>query len=213
MSEISDLLKKVVDFNVKLPEVCRVVPNSFSETYFTVDAIRYYDPEYGSSGSNDIDRTITDVRLNILRDGNYSVPADNSFILVMWDEQDVPYCIMINDMAKDVRRNITEITTVTREKNYTESANVNIVGTTSITIDGKTIELNGMNYGGLVIIDALIEKINRLENAFNTHVHTSAAPGIPTTPSLTIITPITVKSDLENTKIKHGNDEPTSTDQ
>ena len=53
---------------------------------------------------------------------------------------------------------------VTKEKTYSESASVNLVGTTDITIDGKVIELNGTNYGGMIIISKLIEKIFRFQD-------------------------------------------------
>lgn len=94
--------------------------------------------------------------------------------------------------------------------------------------DGKTfmineevIELNGNNLGGLVMVDGTLNKFNQLEDKvnnlitkFNSHTHLYIAPSIPlpgppvpTAPIITPETPIvptTVKSDLENEKIKHG---------
>lgn len=212
MSEIGDMIRKLADIEIKLPEVCKVVYIDDADTEYTINAVRLSDIEYRNDAKQqDIDdRTITDIRLNINKEGNYVVPAKDSYIMVMWDERDYPYCLMINDIERSVTRNITEIISVTKETNYTESASVNIVGTTDITIDGKVIELNGNNYGGMIMIDALVEKINRLETFMNSHIHTSAAAGSPTSPVVSPLVPSTTKLDLENPTIKHGNDEPTS---
>lgn len=94
--------------------------------------------------------------------------------------------------------------------------------------DGKTfminkevIELNGNNLGGLVMVEGALDKINQLENKvndliskFNSHTHLYVAPSIPipgppipTAPVVVPevpIAPTTVKSDLENEKVKHG---------
>lgn len=87
--------------------------------------------------------------------------------------------------------------------------------------DVDLTQINGGNNGGLINIQPLIDKINQLENAlsnhitiFNSHVHITTAtvaatptPGIiaPTTPGdiTNTITPITKKSDLEDTKFTH----------
>lgn len=79
-----------------------------------------------------------------------------------------------------------------------------------------SIYLNGTNYDGLVRINDLVTKLNNLESAFNQHVTkynahihsggvlTGALTGVPTVPETNTLTP-TVKSDLENTTVKHGN--------
>jgi len=87
--------------------------------------------------------------------------------------------------------------------------------------DADSTQVNGGDNGGLINIQPLINKINQLENAlnnhiaiFNSHIHITTAtvaatptPGIiaPTTPGDTTntITPITQKSDLEDTKFTH----------
>jgi hypothetical protein len=83
-----------------------------------------------------------------------------------------------------------------------------------------TIAIRGDQYGGLVKVEDLVDKINRLENKvndlitkFNSHTHITTAtvsatpvPGIiapPVTPEV-IIAPTTVKADLENEEVKHG---------
>ncbi len=74
-------------------------------------------------------------------------------------------------------------------------------------LNADLIELNGDAFGGLIKIDELVDKINRLENNFLTHIHTSPA-GPTGTPQDATAAPITflptVKNELENTKVKHG---------
>lgn len=78
------------------------------------------------------------------------------------------------------------------------------------------IQLNGDNYGGLVRIQELTDKLNNLENAFNQHLvlynaHTHAgvtsggsSTAVPTAVDTNVLTP-TVKTELENQTVKHGN--------
>jgi recombinational DNA repair protein RecR len=78
------------------------------------------------------------------------------------------------------------------------------------------IHLNGENYYGLVKIEDLVTKLNNLENkvntiitTYNTHTHAGVTAGFASTavtPSVIAgtLTP-TVKANLENTKVKHGN--------
>ena len=76
-------------------------------------------------------------------------------------------------------------------------------GSSIILQDGNVI-INGGENGGLIKIEELISKINRLENAMNNHQHISAAVGSPTTPlPVKPITSNTQKADLENNKVKH----------
>ena len=90
----------------------------------------------------------------------------------------------------------------------------------SLYSEVETIELRGDQYGGLIKIEELVDKINRLESkvndlvkTFNTHTHITTAtvsatpvPGVITPPTApeTPITPITTVKDLENEAIKHG---------
>jgi len=72
------------------------------------------------------------------------------------------------------------------------------------------IELKGSEFGGLIKIEDLVTKINRLEdkmnefiNIFSLHFHPSnGAP--PTPPFPTTIAPLTNRNDMENEDIKHG---------
>lgn len=86
--------------------------------------------------------------------------------------------------------------------------------------DVELTQINGGDNGGLINIEPLIDKINQLEDAlnshitiFNSHIHITTAtvgtgpPGViaPTTPGDTsnTITPTTSKSDLEDTNVIH----------
>lgn len=75
------------------------------------------------------------------------------------------------------------------------------------------IQLNGDNYGGIPIIQNLVNKLNNLETAFNTHVtifnahvhpETTVNTLVPSVPDTQILTP-TIVTDLENQTVLHGN--------
>lgn len=90
----------------------------------------------------------------------------------------------------------------------------------SMVSEVDNIELNGGQFGGLIKIQEMVDKVNRLENKVNdlvtkhnTHIHIttatvgpSATPGTiaPTTTTETPIAPLTHVSDLENPIVKHG---------
>ena len=76
------------------------------------------------------------------------------------------------------------------------------------------IYINGNDYGGLVEVNPLVTKLNNLENAVNkliglydAHVHTggtiSGSTGVPTTLDTDVLID-TVRADLENTLVVHG---------
>jgi hypothetical protein len=95
-----------------------------------------------------------------------------------------------------------------------------VVGNTTLQMTGTGVNLDGNVYGGVPMVQPLLDKINRLESKVNdfigmynvhTHVVTNAtpviaAPVIAGAPLITetIITPTTVRSDLENIKVQHG---------
>ena len=98
-----------------------------------------------------------------------------------------------------------------------------VTGDTICKIYGSEIELNGVEYDGLVMIQPLIDKINTVEKLANSindnwnNFATSYSPGSPTSTGLSAalnvfpyttpedINPLTKQSDLENTTVKHGN--------
>jgi hypothetical protein len=74
-----------------------------------------------------------------------------------------------------------------------------------VIIDCDSIVFNGGENGGLVIVQKLLEKINRLEERMLTHQHISTAPTNPTGPDAITNKPFlpTTLSDITNPKIKH----------
>ena len=70
-----------------------------------------------------------------------------------------------------------------------------------IEMKGEVV-LNGGQYGGMVRVEDLTSKLNELVRAFNTHTH---VVDIPKAITATIPTPAKpfVRSDYENTKVKH----------
>ena len=78
-----------------------------------------------------------------------------------------------------------------------------------------SIALRGAQFGGLVEVVGLVNKINALENLVNNILNTLKSTTIPLAPSgtypfaplyalLTDIAPITVRGDIENTNVTHG---------
>ncbi len=77
----------------------------------------------------------------------------------------------------------------------------------------QLIKLNGDENGGLVKVQELTDKLNDLENAFNqhlllynahTHTETLSVTTPPIVPDTQILLP-TIKTELENQTVKHGN--------
>jgi len=107
-------------------------------------------------------------------DGMLIIPTINSNVIVNVSKRGVAYVAMFSEVDK-------------------------------MTIITKTItQFNDGSFGGLIKVQELVDKINRIENTFNTHTHVASSFGTPTTPPATPITPITMVTDLENDKITHG---------
>lgn len=66
----------------------------------------------------------------------------------------------------------------------------------------ESIIINGGKLGGLINIEVLTNKINELVNTFNSHTHTSASSGSPTSPTVQVAKALN-KKDYEDTKITH----------
>lgn len=81
-----------------------------------------------------------------------------------------------------------------------------------IQFRSNIININGADFGGLIKIQELTDKINILENAlnnlitlYNSHIHPAATPNTGPTPSVdTDVIQITLKEDLENPDVTHG---------
>jgi hypothetical protein len=75
-------------------------------------------------------------------------------------------------------------------------------------------DIMGGEFGGLVKVVELTQKLNDLENkineiitTFGTHTHNVTAVGAPTSPTSTPISgnlAISVRADIENINVKHG---------
>lgn len=71
------------------------------------------------------------------------------------------------------------------------------------------IWLHGNQYGGLVKVSDLVDKLNALENKVNSiintfNLHTHAGTGSPPVPTITgTLTPTTI-NDIENPLVQHG---------
>ena len=85
----------------------------------------------------------------------------------------------------------------------------------SMVSDVSQVYIAGDVNGGLVKVIDLVTKLNNIENAFNTHlaaynlhVHAGVTVGIGvtgiTSPATNTLTP-TVRANIENTIVKHGN--------
>ena len=128
------------------------------------------------------DVTIDNVLLSAeANDGLIQYPSASSIVLVAYGIKQQPFILMFSDVDK-VRITIDQC---------------------DFYIDKNGIKLFGDNFGGLVMVQALVEKINRLENTFNAHIHPT--PSGLSSPTGTQILPITTQQDLENTKVQHGN--------
>lgn len=82
----------------------------------------------------------------------------------------------------------------------------------------ESVAIRGDEFGGLIKIEELVDKLNRLEDKvnglvskFNSHVHLYVpgppAAAVPTPPPANPETPIapnTLRSDLENENVNHG---------
>jgi hypothetical protein len=132
-------------------------------------------------------------------DGLQVIPKKDSGVVVIKSTYNQPFIAVYSDV----------------EKYYLQ------VGDGSLTVFKDTsnnqplIQLNDGSYGGLIKIQELVNKINAIENLlngfitiYNTHAHTATSLGSPTTVPSSVetqtISPITQKSDIENTKVNHG---------
>lgn len=121
---------------------------------------------------------ILDVKLITQDDGYLIIPSVNSKVIVSMLDEDSGFVSMFSEIDYVKIKVNTEIW------------------------------LNGDDYKGLVKVTELLQKLNNLENAFNSHTHPTAAvgpPSIPTpVPGQIPLTP-TEQTEIENESVKHGN--------
>lgn len=152
--------------------------------------------------SGEAELKLADVRLQVeVCDGLLITPVTGSNVLVCLSTYNPPYVALFSDIDEYYLQ-------------VGDSADL-------ITNDGKR-KLNGGEYGGLIkSIDpdntqiGLLARLNKVENLlnefitlYNTHTHTSSAPGATTSPpaqtETNLISPITSRSDIESDYITHG---------
>lgn len=119
-------------------------------------------------------------------DGLLIIPVVGSTVAVMLSQKSEPFVALFSDINK------------------------------FILIASTLIQFNGGEFGGLVKVVELTQKINALENLvnelivkYNTHVHPGVTVGagstlVTATQEAGSIAPITQKADIENTSITHG---------
>ena len=129
----------------------------------------------------------------------YCIPIDKS-----GDLQDVRL-IADNKVGFYIIPTVNSIVLVTMLNNTT--------GYVSMFSEVDEIQLNGDAYGGIPIVQNLVNKLNDLEIAFNQHIllynaHTHPETTVntlaPSVPDTHVLVP-TVVADLENLTVNHGN--------
>ena len=78
---------------------------------------------------------------------------------------------------------------------YSTTDGTNISFHVYVAKDG--VRLNGTEYGGLIKIQELTDKLNEFIALYNAHTH-----GL--TPDPSVSAPVFLKTDYENTKVQHG---------
>lgn len=115
--------------------------------------------------------SITNVQLMAeVEDGFLLEPAVGSTVIVCYSKRNVPYIALFSELSK----------------------------VSLVTLSG--ISLQGEQFGGLVKIEALITKLNNLENAYNA-LNTKVG-GLAPPPLAPLI--LTIREELENEEVKHG---------
>ena len=127
--------------------------------------------------------TITCRLMATLDDGILMLPKVSSNVCVIYSNYSTPYISQYSELDKVLI----------------------IVGDSILTITGNLIKFNDGSLNGLVKVDALVTKLNRLENAFNIHTHAGVqSGGSSTAPTTNQVMPVTNRNDLENKAITHG---------
>lgn len=172
--------------------------------YYTIARVKSVDGETCTVviQSGEAELELNNVLLQVeVCDGLLITPATDSNVLVCISTYNPPYVAMFSDIGEYYLQ-------------VGDSADL-------ITNDGKR-KLNGGEYGGLIkSIDpdnpqiGLLARLNKVENLlnefialYNSHGHTSSAPGSNTSPPLApqtnTINPVTSRSDIESDWITHG---------
>jgi GTP cyclohydrolase III len=142
-------------------------------------------------GLEDTDAQFEDVYLSAEpNDGLIQIPSVDSTVIVAQTRYNKTYVVMFSDITKVIL----------------------VIGQSSLTITDGLFEFNGGDNFGMVLVSALVTKLNNLENKVNdlvtftqTHTHTGVQTGGGTSgttasPVTGTLTP-TTRANIENTKI------------
>lgn len=167
----------------------------------------------------DVDQVFSDISLDIFTNGGnsiYLIPAVGSLVVLGFIEgfTEMPVLLKTTKVDKIVVSNEQQ------DDSYIQILNDSIevkrgssvwrIENGKISLSSDLTEINGGGNDGMVLINELTSSLNNfvsqvgnMVSVFNAHVHTSAAPGSPTS---TTVTPMTNpsqfnKSDYENTKV------------
>lgn len=139
---------------------------------------------------DDQDVILYNVRLKALVDGK--------------EEGIIPLPVVNSDVLVSIIKNNKQANYVSC---FSEIEDYLIINSKGIKLQlNDILNLNGDEYGGLIKIENLVSKINALEIAIDTHIHSGVTTGTGVTGVATpLMFPIqTQVSDLENEKVKHG---------
>ena len=153
------------------------------------------------------------------------VDTDNYTVTATIDDDFELYNVRLKSVVDDVQHSIiqvpkagsTVILGVLNKSDFfvakiseVESIQMSFKGGLSVVLDSDGVVMNGGDNGGLIMIDKLLAKINRLEDKLKTHQHLyipypGGVPGLPVPstkhPGNVFIN--TTKKDIEDKKITH----------
>ena len=151
MNKVEQLVKKLSGnegkVNIKMPEICivrAINKNNDTSIYIDVEKINITGFDENNPNSNNYYynvRLTVDQLDNQINKISYNVPNVGSRVLVIWTEDRVAIAITFNKIQESIY-------------NYKSDVNVNS--------SGKYV-FNGGNNKGLVKVDELVQRLNRLE--------------------------------------------------
>jgi hypothetical protein len=158
---------------------------------------------------------VEDVRMKSIVDGSAEafviVPKEGSKVVVGFHSNTVGQCLMVQEAEKIlINSNIILESSTSKTVNAEEDLNINC---NDVNVTTDSWDFNDGTLGGLIIINDLTTKLNKLvtevndlKTKFNTHVHPGVTIGAGAT-GVTSVFGIDAtsfdKDDYENTKINH----------
>lgn len=158
------------------------------------------------------DESVIEVK-EYIQDGIVQSPRVDSRVLIGYDNENDPFYIRVYDPF------YIGISTIDGNGIFLQTDNTQDRIITTITLENDTVRLNGGEFGGLIKIQELTDKLNKLTqdfnnlvNLFNNHTHITTAT-VGATPTPGVITPTSTKGqqtssfnkdDYENKTVVHG---------